>query len=401
MGNQVFGNNAFGNNAFGFQSHRFLVALSVLGLLSFLSTTLPAMAESKPAAGPTASHAAIDPASLVDPELRPALAKLPQGHLPPDTNFQTLLPTLRQMMAAIPPQLTEKTYAEQTIPGSAGMPDVRIYIINAKPGGHRPAILHTHGGGFIMGTAAHFLPDLQTEAQALDAVIVSVDYRLAPDTPFPGPLEDNYAALKWLYANADKIGADPNKIALQGESAGGGLTAMLAIAARDRHEVPVKFQLLVYPMLDDHTGSTVKPPAHLTSLIWSSEANRYAWSAFLGKPAGSDDVPVGSVPARVEDLSGLPPTFVGVGALDMFVQEDISYAKRLIEAGVPTELLVVPGAYHAFEIFAPNASVSQRFTLAKYNALARAFGEPEITSLNTPNTKSPTSQQNAHPISKR
>lgn len=173
------------------------------------------------------------------------------------------------------------------------------------------------------------------------------------------------------------MGADRARIAVAGESAGGGHAAILAIAARDRSEVPVLFQSLVYPMLDDRTGSTSNPAAHIGTFFWTRELNRFGWTSFLGKAAGSRTVPAGAVPARVENLIGLASAWIGVGAIDLFVDEDIDHAKRLIAAGVPTELVVVPGAPHGFD-FVQAASISKQFTLARYNALARAFGVKQL-----------------------
>ena len=256
------------------------------------------------------------------------------------------------------------------IPGRGGAPDVKLLVSDPSPGAEgRPLYLHIHGGGYIGGAAsARF-----EVADAADCVVVSVDYRLAPATPFPGSLEDNYAALKWASDNADELGIDRTRIAIGGESAGGGHAAMLAIAARDRGEVPVIFQVLVYPMLDDRTASTRSVPGHIGTLIWPRESNRSGWEALLGQPPGQPTVPPGSVPARVGDLSNLPPAWIGVGALDLFVDEDIEYAQRLIAAGVPVEMEVVPGAFHAFDLAAPETNVSRRFTESWQVALRRAF----------------------------
>jgi acetyl esterase/lipase len=217
---------------------------------------------------------------------------------------------------------------------------------------------------------------LQQIAKDHDCTVVSVDYRLAPETPFPGALEDNYAALKWLYANAESLGVDRKRIAVMGESAGGGHSATLTMAARDRGEVPILFQLLIYPMLDDRTGSTRAVAPHIGAFIWTRQANRFGWDVLLGVPAGSRSVPRGSVPARATDLHGLPPTYIGVGALDLFVDEDIEFARRLVNAGVPTELYVAPGAYHGFFFLVPNATISKRFDESYNAALARAFALP-------------------------
>jgi acetyl esterase/lipase len=176
---------------------------------------------------------------------------------------------------------------------------------------------------------------------------------------------------------------DPSRIAVMGSSAGGGHAAILTIAARDRGEVPIAFELLIDQMLDDRTGSTRTLPASIGAFVWTPEFNRLGWIALLGVPAGSDNVPAGAVPARLADLAGLPPTWIGVGAIDLFVEEDIDYARRLILAGVPTELLVVPGAFHGFDAFVPDAPISRAFRLAQFDALARAFGQPPLTSVET------------------
>jgi acetyl esterase/lipase len=261
------------------------------------------------------------------------------------------------------------------IPGPSGAPEVPVYIVNGGAvGAPRPAILHIHGGGYTGGSAAFFLAALAPLAKAVDCVLVSVDYRLAPGTKYPGSLEDNYAALTWLYRNATELGVDPARIAIMGESAGGGHAAMLAIAARERGEIPVRFQALIYPMLDDRTGSTHPAPSHIGTMVWTAEANRNGWSALLGVPAGSPRVPEGSVPARVEKLAGLPPAFIAVGGIDLFVGEDIAYAQRLNEAGVPVELHVYPGAYHGFDIFAPDSTAAKSLRGSLTSALIRAFG---------------------------
>ena len=322
----------------------------------------------------------VDPMALVNPELRPALQAMlkafpfPKGEVSP-----AQLAALRKMNLGQKPRLLQQpSVGERSVPGRGGAPDVRVFVINAKAGERRPVILHTHGGGFVLGSAAGDVPTLQVLAQALDCVIVTVEYRLAPETPFPGSLEDNYAGLKWLHANADELGVDRSRIALAGESAGGGHAAMLAISARDRGEVPVTFQSLVYPMLDDRTGSTRKTPAHIGAFVWTPEYNRAGWAALLGRAPGGRDAPAGAVPARVENLAGLPPAWIGVGSIDLFVDEDVEYARHLIGAGVPTELVVVPGAYHGFDNLVPGASITRQFKLAQYNALARAFGVKQL-----------------------
>lgn len=320
-----------------------------------------------------ASDAArLDPIEYLDPELRPAARQvLANGNL---TFSNEVLPTLRREgnAEALPPS-PDIPLAQQIIDGAPGQPPVTVYVVNAGPPGARPAILHTHGGGHILGSAKGELRYLQELARDLDCVLVTVEYRLAPETRYTGSVEDNYAVLKWLHANSGELGVDPSRIALLGESAGGTHAALLAIAARDRGEVPVLFQALVYPMLDDRTGSTRQTAPWIGAVLWDAAANRFGWSAFLGAEAGGPNVPAAGVPARIENLAGLPPAWIGVGGADLFVEEDIQYASRLTEAGVATELLVVPRAFHAFDRIAPQASVSRRFTAAKMDALRRAF----------------------------
>lgn len=264
---------------------------------------------------------------------------------------------------------------ERQAPGSRGNPPVPVYVVNADAaqGSPRGAIFFVHGGGYIGGDARENLPVLKALATRLNCVVVSVQYRLAPGTRFPGPLEDAYAGLKWLHDNAAALGVDPRRIVVMGESAGGGLAAMLTIAARDRGEVPVAYQALVYPMLDDRTGSSRPVPTHIGRLIWTPESNRKGWEALLGRKPGAAAQPSGAVPARVKNLKGLPPTFIGVGSIDLFVDEDVEFARRLIDADVPTELLVMPGAFHGFQMIVPRAPISQQFNAALDAALARAL----------------------------
>ncbi|GAA4774873.1 hypothetical protein GCM10023219_23000 [Stakelama sediminis] len=171
------------------------------------------------------------------------------------------------------------------------------------------------------------------------------------------------------------MGVDRQRLGVMGESAGGGLAAILAIMARDRGQVPLSFQCLIYPMLDDRTGSLRQPPPHVGVFAWTVPDNVFGWRSFLGQQPGTDSVPVAAVPARTRDLSGLPPAFIGVGSIDLFVDEDVTYARRLIDAGIMTELHVVPGAFHGFDGSARETSVARHFTRAKRNALRRAFGE--------------------------
>jgi acetyl esterase/lipase len=192
---------------------------------------------------------------------------------------------------------------------------------------------------------------------ALRCAGISVGYRLAPETPFPGPLEDCYAALRWAYRNADDLGIDPGRIAIIGGSAGGGLAAGLALLARDRAEIPVAFQVLSYPMLDDRMAT---PSGRAGAPLWGPAANQFGWCAYLSGLSPDDDLPGYAVPARASELAGLPPAFITVGNLDGLLDEDIDYARRLIAAGVPTDLHVFAGAPHAFDSMLAGTAVARR-----------------------------------------
>jgi acetyl esterase/lipase len=298
-----------------------------------------------------ASAPAFDPTPYVNPELRPLLGPILRVTANRRLSLETL--DVERKGGFARPIKVSPAWAERTIPGAKGSPDLKVYVINpgAPAAPAKPAILHIHGGGFVLGRARQNIGANQDLASLLDCVVVSVDYRLAPETRFPGPLEDNYTALTWLYRNAAELGVDRTRIAVMGESAGGGHAAMLAIAARDRGEVPLVYQALVYPMLDDRTGSTRRKPPYMGMVVWNEQRNRFGWTSLLGVPAGAPRVPYGAVPARVENLKGLPPAFIGVGSIDLFADEDIEYARRLVDAGVPVRLNLVPGAFHGFDNF--------------------------------------------------
>lgn len=312
---------------------------------------------------------------FVDPELREAAKKIiamTSGFFPMGSSK---LPMLRGAIAtAGVPEHPAVPIRTVMAPVGKGLGEVKLYVLNEKAGAApRPAILHTHGGGFITGSALLEMSGLIDLARELDCVIVSVEYALAPEAPWSVSMEQTYAGLLWLYRQAAELGVDRARIAVAGESAGGGHAALLAQTARDRGEVPLVFQCLIYPMLDDRTGTTRRPPAPIGTLLWTPELNRFGWRSFLGQEPATSAVPAQAVPARYASLAGLPPTFIGVGSIDLFVDEDIDYARRLIDAGVPTQLLVVPGAFHGFDGIAPRSSVATGFMAGKLAALRRAF----------------------------
>ena len=281
-------------------------------------------------------NVSIDPMQLVNPELRKSLeATLARGIPAPLT--AATLPQKRESMKALGrPPLATPEIVKRIIPGTKGAPDVIVYVTGAIRGAAKPAVLHMHGGGYVSGSALDSRRDMQELAMDHDCVAVTVEYRLAPETTFPGSRDDNYAALSWLDANAAEFGIDKTRIALKGESAGGGHAVALAIVARNRGEIPICFQVLAYPELDDHTGSSVHLPAYIGSYISTPQTALFGWTSLLGLPAGSAVVPLNSVPARVENLAGLPPAWIGVGSIDLFASEDLEFARRLLLAGVPT-----------------------------------------------------------------
>lgn len=233
-----------------------------------------------------------------------------------------------------------------------------------------PALLWIHGGGFLMGSPAQDDAMATTFARELGMTVVAPSYRLAPEHPFPAAMDDLYATLRWLHANAEAMRVRADRIVIGGASAGGGLAAGLTLLARDRQEIPVAFQFLVYPMLDDRTvGKTIDGTNHR---LWNAESNRFGWTSYLGREPGGADVPVYAAPARAESLAGLPPTWIGVGTFDLFHDEDVAYAKRLEAAGVPVELEIVPGAFHGFDVFR-RANVVKTFRARQIAALRRAL----------------------------
>jgi acetyl esterase/lipase len=345
----------------------FAIHMAGFGLAMGL-TPAAMLAEAEQASRSETSPAVADPYSLVDPELLPALKQFPAFDFSAE-----MVVKFRQTSGMPPLPAPAPQPVERHIPGPLGAPKVRLWVVDPAPSEKgKPVLLHMHGGGLMVPDPV-LLPRLQGIATDCHCVVVSVDYRLAPETHYPGSLEDNYAALKWVHAHAEELGIDRSKIAVGGESAGGGHAASLAIHARDRNEVPIVFQLLIYPQLDDRTGSTRPAPPAIGRFMWTASNNRFAWSSLLGVPAGSSKVPVAAVPARVASVAGLPPAWIGVGSIDLFAEEDMEYARRLVHAGVATELLVVRGAYHGFDLLAPDAEASKQFSASWKSALRKAF----------------------------
>ncbi|MFC4013534.1 alpha/beta hydrolase [Nonomuraea purpurea] len=315
--------------------------------------------------------------SNLDPELRAALeaSPLPSFDLSALT-FEELAGHRAQVsafLAAAPANETGVVIEDRQVPGPDGAPDVRVRIY--RPAGDdegRPALYWIHGGGMIVGS-----PEMDDQmvigyVEELGVVVVSVDYRLAPDHPHPAPVEDCYAGLVWTAKSADELGIDPARLVVGGASAGGGLAAATVLLARDRGGPDIAFQLLVCPMLDDRN---ITPSSHefAEAVVWDRAANLFGWTALLGDRVGADDVPPYAAPARASDLAGLPPAFIDVGELEVFRDEDVDYALRLSQAGVSTELHLYPGAFHGFDGMVPGAELSKRARTARLAALRRAY----------------------------
>jgi len=299
--------------------------------------------------------------NLLDPEIAALM-----GDLAIDMNADTL-PLMRDMSYAAP-AVPEVERTEATVPGEPPLP-LRVYRERGatEP---RPCIFSIHGGGYVMGSYEMEDTFFNGACPKLGVVGTSVEYRLAPDTPYPGPIEDCYRALVWTFEHADELGIDATRIGIHGVSAGGGLSAALALLVRDRGEVQLAFQVLDSPMLDDRQITASSSRDDLP--VWTKPSNRFGWQSYLGELYGRDDVPYTAAPARATDLSGLPPALVTVGAVDGFRDEAIDYAMRLSGAGVPTELHVYPGACHGYQVVA-DAPVTLQSARDRDEWLARAI----------------------------
>lgn len=235
-----------------------------------------------------------------------------------------------------------------------------------------PVLVWMHGGGYIVGNPNQDDVSCIQYVREAGITVVSVDYRLAPKHPFPAGLEDCYSALKWIISNAQQLGIDNKRIAVGGGSAGAGLAASLAQFAHDQNEIKIIFQLLVYPMLDDRTVLRTEIDDS-NNITWNQKSNQFGWESYLGKKCGAEDMPEYSVPARRKNLSGLPTTWIGVGTLDIFYDEDMAYSQRLKQAGVQCEAYVVSGAFHGFDVFDPQIPIVQEFRKSQITALKKCF----------------------------
>jgi acetyl esterase/lipase len=313
----------------------------------------------------------------LDPEILASLTAIgiaPAGDAAPPPSIE-LLEAMRSApartpYAAAPPVGIDRD--ELGVPGPAGAPEVAVRIYRRADRAPRPvpALVWFHGGGYVLGSYDMDAPILDPLVARTGCVALSVDYRLAPEVPFPGPLEDCFAVVRFASENAAELGIDRERLAVGGLSAGAGLAAAVALRARER-TISLAHQHLIYPMIDD--AETTPSSCRSDLAVWSRAMNAFAWRCYLGELHGGDDIPGTAAAARATDLRGLPPAYIHVGALDGFVREDVDYAMRLLAAGVPTELHVFPGAPHAFDLLAPEAAVSKAATAVSHAALARVL----------------------------
>lgn len=302
----------------------------------------------------------------LDPELAAIIPALPQELA--NLGRHNLVALRESLDAAPPVEFDDDVEIEERIVSTA-TGDVRVYIHRRPSEAVQPGLLWIHGGGYILGSALD--ARARRIAAQLDCTVVSVDYRLAPEHPFPAGPEDCFAALEWMAQHTEALRIDPARLAIGGASAGGGMAAGLALMNRDRGGPALAFQLLIYPMIDNlHETASAEYTNHP---VWNRQTSFNAWEMYLGGTPGREASPYAAA-TRAEDLSGLPPAYVCVGAEDLFRDEDIDYARRLIAADVPCELAVFPGLFHGAEGFHPTARLSQRFESTMHGVLAANLG---------------------------
>ena len=305
-----------------------------------------------------------------DPEVEPALVQL-EAELPVMT--PDIIPALRAGFTTpdVDGVLAERsvTRHDVTVPGYRG--DGITLSVLSKEGrsGTRPGIFHLHAGGGIVGDRFLGVEVLGDWVHRYDVVVVTVEYRAAPEFPDPYPVEDSYAALVWTAEHAEELGIDPARILLEGNSYGGGLIAGLALMARDRRGPALLGQLLMYPALDDRQATV--SAEQFDDVRWDGGLGRLGWSALLSERLGTEDVSIYAAPARAGDLSGLPPAYLSCGSAEVCRDECVAYATRLWEAGVQAELHVWAGGFHGFEGFAPDATVTRALLHARDNWMTR------------------------------
>ena len=314
-----------------------------------------------------------------DPELSAVLAALPAELQEPMTIED--IPARREQLTQLLPVGDDALrrdgaveLEERQIPGPGGAPDLSVLILRPARGqGPWPGVYHTHGGGMVMGTNRTGAEEMALWVGEIGAVAVSVEYRLAPEHPHPAPVEDCYAGLVWTAQHAEELGIDPARLVIAGGSAGGGLAAGTALMARDRGGPALTHQILMCPMLDDRAVTPSSQELDREG-VWDRTANLVGWTALLGDARGGPDVSPYAAPARAEDLTGLPATFIDVGSVETFRDEAIDYAARLSRAGVPVEFHLWPGGFHGFDMIAPQSALAQASRATRLGYVRRALG---------------------------
>ncbi|GGV20687.1 esterase [Streptomyces filipinensis] len=314
----------------------------------------------------------------LDPELAAALEQLGDAATPGFSldELESARATGSELLGLLDVTFDGAFEAEdRTVPGPEGAPDISLLLCRPARAGSAaplPVLYHVHGGGMMLGTGRAGVDQPLAWARELGAVVVSVEYRLAPEHPHPAPVEDVYAGLLWTAGHAREIGGDPDRIVVVGASAGGGLAAALALLSRDRRGPRLLGQVLMAPMLDDR-GESVSSRQLAGFGVWDRTANETAWTALLGDRRGGPDVPPYAAPARAGDLSGLPPAYLDAGSAETFRDEVVAYASRIWQCGGEAELHVWPGAFHGFDALAPQAALSRAARAARLAWLRRLW----------------------------
>ena len=319
--------------------------------------------------------------SLVDPELAVALAQFPKMDIWSDLPLsRTLIAQARLGLMAALPAIENVTSTDYSVPrtdvlGASAAPEVSVRVYRPEDQTQRlPALLWIHGGGYCLGSMEQDDYLVRQMVKEVGCAVVSVDYRLAPEHPFPAPLDDCYSALCWLFSNTEQLKVDGSRIGIGGISAGAGLAAGLALLARDQGEVLPIFQALLCPMIDDRS---ITPSSHSITdeRVWNRNSNIKGWQAYLGPnvSGGAETPSAYAAPSRAEDLTGLPKAYIAVGSVDAFVDENTDYAERLNAAGVDTQFEIFPGGFHAFEFTVPGADISRRARDCHYQAIKKGL----------------------------
>jgi acetyl esterase/lipase len=312
----------------------------------------------------------------IDPEVGAALAALsPPGQEPPPPSALGDVTARRQMVdamftAILPPMPTDVSFKDYYATASDGHKILlRWYTKNGSQTSEQTsAVAYYHGGGFIAGSVNLYNPTVAGYVSKTGVPFLSVEYRLAPENPYPIPVGDAYAGFVWLHQNAAQLGVDPTRIAVMGDSGGGGIAAAVTHFAQGKKGPSIAKQILIYPMLDDR--NVTYDPQIGAFAVWGAVDNETGWNAMLGSRRGTSTIPPCAAPARMQDATGMPPMYIETGELDIFRNEDIEYAAKFGKAGVSTEMHVHPGCPHGFEVFAQGSNVAKRAMDDRYRTIS-------------------------------